>query len=1055
MNSFESSKEILQKKQNDFDEEDEYNKLIDRYDINNEGNESQRTSIFIRRLRKKIKLPFIFYIFIFAILLFFVIFGFLIYMLLYNSLNYNYIDDDQPFEKSILSNYNYTNLTFKNGLEVLLVQTDKNEMAGGTITFDYSNLVSSYKFGDLKLAMNSIIYRNIAKSDNLSEYLGSSQMLEEENSFSFSFEILNEGFFKFLKILKNITFIEDEDERFNESNFKEAKNKLYNQIAKINEREKEIFILKYFIFGSQNVLPKDNYKIFINNKTNDSIKEISKSLLKPNKIKIVLASRFKPSLMKKKFLKYFNNITNCKNEIQNKKLNSSTNINGNKTTIFTKKIFYLKREDYERNYIKIKYYIDKNEKETFEEFYEKQGYFNYLKYILDETNEDSLFHLLANNPKYTIKSLEPKFNIIFQNKIEFSLRINLAPSSYNYLDDIIFLTYQYMNKFIKHINNMKSSDERLKELETINIQNFTFQEDGTDDVIFFTKTLAKNLCDKKNKRFFLNRRWIPSFNIEDMKYYFSQLIPENSVIMLYLSKKNQKTLENNISKSKLNFSESKKYNITFYNITFSYRDFDTDFKKYFNENETTIPFHNNTYISKYLKAIDIDEKDKNNNSEINIKKTNLSNFTFLRETKFRLPKVYISFNLFHPYMRPYNESKNKDCIYFESILYQAFIKREIVLKLSDAIRAGNIIRVGFNQIQMFIEVFAFSDVAGKIVEEIRNIMKDINSFKKIHDFEDINKFEFYMKYSFEEILKLNSSPIDKKFKYYFYYALNEKIYKTYEFPFKESEIFKKNCSSTFKEEKFNELITYFYIDCHIFGFYEENKARKIANLFIEFERDEKDFQNVLEKAGLLEEKLTSKTFKDWMMNLSLYDEKTIKKDLINNLEDKSKRFIYIYWSNYTIANRVESFIFRKILNTQLDKNNKNNLAIGMVYYNNIYIVLQDSSKNNSNDYRSEIKELGKKINETYNNINSTDYYKKDIDSIGSRLYYLIKNSIQEQYLRTKDMVNSAKSLLHSDFYTSDDYTYLKERTPYLKDLKYLHFLNHFNEIANKSYIYIH
>ena len=79
---------------------------------------------------------------------------------------------------------------------------------------------------------------------------------------------------------------------------------------------------------------------------------------------------------------------------------------------------------------------------------------------------------------------------------------------------------------------MNSKDERLKELETIINQNFTFQEDGTDNALYFTKILSKNLYDKKNKKFFLNRRWIPSLNIEDVKYYFSQLIPEKSIIIL-------------------------------------------------------------------------------------------------------------------------------------------------------------------------------------------------------------------------------------------------------------------------------------------------------------------------------------------------------------------------------------------------------------------------------------------------------------------------------------------------------------------------------------------
>ena len=128
--------------------------------------------------------------------------------------------------------------------------------------------------------------------------------------------------------------------------------------------------------------------------------------------------------------------------------------------------------------------------------YEKQGYFNYLKYILNESNEDSLIHILNNNSDYIIKYLSSKFKIIF------SIKIFLTPSSYKYLEDIIFLTYQYMNKLINHIIKTNSDDD-LKNWKQIINQYFTFQEDDTSDMISFTKNLIANLCDKKNNNFFL------------------------------------------------------------------------------------------------------------------------------------------------------------------------------------------------------------------------------------------------------------------------------------------------------------------------------------------------------------------------------------------------------------------------------------------------------------------------------------------------------------------------------------------------------------------------
>ena len=121
MNYFESSKETLKKKEKNFQEKDYYNDLIDRYEVNDIDENSTQSSFFFRRLRKQNYLPFIFYIFLLTILLFLGLFFLTIFY--YLSINPNYISYDDYYEKPSLSIYNYTKLEFKNGLEVLLVQT--------------------------------------------------------------------------------------------------------------------------------------------------------------------------------------------------------------------------------------------------------------------------------------------------------------------------------------------------------------------------------------------------------------------------------------------------------------------------------------------------------------------------------------------------------------------------------------------------------------------------------------------------------------------------------------------------------------------------------------------------------------------------------------------------------------------------------------------------------------------------------------------------------------------------------------------------------------------
>ena len=1051
MNSFESSKETLKKKEKNSEENDYYNELIDRYEVNNIDENSTKTLFFIQRLRNKNSLPLIFYIFLITILLFLGLFCLTIFSLL--STNLNYISYENYYEKPSLSIYNYTKLEFKNGLEVLLVQTGENEMAAGTITFDASYLDSRYKFGYLYLFFNTIT-KNITNCESISQYLGNYVTSEDENSFSISFDILNAGLFQYMKNLKNITFLENNDERFNVTNFKSSLTQIIEKIKNPTNVNKEQYILKYFVYGFQSILPKDN-EDFLANIAIDEIKNISESLLRPDKIKIVLASHFKPSLMKKKFLNYFKNIANAEKEEPKKALNNSHNFYEDK--IFSKqKIIYFKIDDKRENYIKINYYIDKNKNESYEEFYEKQGYFHYLQYILDESNEGSLIHILTNNSDYTIKYLSSNFKIILKNKIEFSIMISLAPSSYKYLEDIIFLTYQYMNKLIKHIKS-SSGDERLKELETIINQDFTFQEDDSSNMISFTKNLSTNLFDKKNKKYFLKHKWMPSFKYDDIKSYkyFSQLIPENSVIILALSDSNKNKFVSNNSKFKFDFAQFNKSAIQFYNINFYYFNFDVEFKKYFNEDETTIPFNKNNYISEYQKKIDIDEKDKNDfdHQSITIKNTSITNFTFIRDTRFGLPKVLMSLNFLHPFQRPGTQSEFRDCLYFESMVYLAFIDREIKIQLSDAIRAGNRIKIGFTQDHMFVEIFAFSDVAEKIARKIKEIMMDKKSFEEINS--DINKFNLYKHYAYEKYLSTVS--IHRKARFLFYYGLNEKMYnKTYNFHLEDIE----KCYDVFKET--NKLMTDFLIDGQIYGYYEEAQAQKIANLFNDTGNDETVFLSVLDKAGLSKENLSASTFRQWIRKKKTLNEiKSIKKQIINNNNRKDNRFIYIYWDNYTIINRVKSYIFKEIVNRKIQKiqpSKEYKLNLNIIFHNNIYMVFKLDFNNSENNHKNNttenlIEELKIIINETINN--STNYFEEEIDSIGNRLYYLIKSMIDLQYLKTRDMISSAISHLYSDFYTADNFTTLKNNSQNLKESKYNSFLSLSSKISDQYYIDIY
>jgi len=333
-----------------------------------------------------------------------------------------------------------------------------------------------------------------------------------------------------------------------------------------------------------------------------------------------------------------------------------------------------------------------------------------------------------------------------------------------------------------------------------------------------------------------------------------------------------------------------------------------------------------------------------------------------------------------------------------------------------------------------------------MVTKIKEIMMDKNAFAEIHN-KDINKFELYKNYVYEKFLA--EPPTNKKANYYFYFALNEEIYKTFDLNLRNNESI---CYNVFKD--INKLMTNFLIDGQIYGYFEQNQAQKIANLFNNKENDETHFSLVLDKAGLTNENLTSSTFRQWMRKEN-QNIKSIKKKIKINDKTKNNRFIYIYWDNYNIINRVKSNIFEKIINTHMQPSEEYKVYLRIVYYNRkIYfafnLYFNNSKNNHEKDTVSIIHELRKKINDTINN--SQNYYEKDIDSIGNRIYYLINNMIELQYLRTRDMVSSAISLLYSEMYNADNYKALKEESHNLKEFEYNNFLNIYKIISGQYYI---
>ena len=240
-----------------------------------------------------------------------------------------------------------------------------------------------------------------------------------------------------------------------------------------------------------------------------------------------------------------------------------------------------------------------------------------------------------------------------------------------------------------------------------------------------------------------------------------------------------------------------------------------DLSKIF-ENKTLIlkdninfTYYNNNYISIYddNSKLDYDPKDiniyKDQTSEEIGNYHSIRVTYFKRDTSFRIPKVFIIINIFHPYMRPQGNENFNNERFFEVMLYMAYIQREINLKLADAIRAKNTFYISFNQNLFYISIFAYSDVAKLILDNIKDIVLNKSAFSSNENI-FLKNYKIYKEASLEDFLDFSTVSEDTKIRMAFYENLSNEnetvgIYNYYKFPSYEYKriILKKNIVNIF------------------------------------------------------------------------------------------------------------------------------------------------------------------------------------------------------------------------------------------------------------------
>ena len=995
---------------NDIIIEEENDDLINKYEIKDiSRNNSFLTEPLFRHKKnnknifKRLSFECLFFIFIIIVIIILLV----IYIIshLNDEPNFNIYNID--WENFKLNNRDYEIYNFTNGLEVMMIHDKEFDMDGGAIVMNKGTMDNPFEEGISTFATLLLDYVFSSNDQIINNYFGNYDYNINEDFTGFRFNILNNGFKKYL--LKFGSILDHDFSKLfddNIDNIEEIKqimeNKYLNSQYDIDYKENHI--LAFLVYGLKNetneeILPEGNKEIMdrytISDLKNKLIDYLNK-LIDPKNIKIVIFSKYKFIISSKYMINAFQYLINKKNNINEEK-NNEKNKNPIDQLKFKKsQIIYIKSNSYDTNFIDILYYIDNKNNETFNKLFYREDYFNYITNILSETKEGSLYSLL--NQNNTIKSITTDFFVIFKTKVQFSIKIEL--NSLQNINDIIFITYKYMHKIIKDGTGNNIQMDRYIELRDLFNQS-TKNLEKTFDTMQLANDNGEYLFSfyRNKPKYYFYTYWCPweekmtyDENVNKIKnetnFYYGQLKPENSVIVIalrdddinYITCNEESPFRLNCSyfQNKDNIKTSNYYDITYINTTFN----SSDFEDFLDINNTAnITYVPNNFISINKDIPNINDKKKD---DFLIKQNFLNTFYFTKNLNIRIPKVHISINLLHPYLRPLLDDKNKNnCYYFQILEIFSAIKRKLNEVLADAIRAKNIIEFGYNENYLYINILCYEDVAEKIITIVKNITFDTNW--NLTDFIDNN--EIYKYETFEDFLNFDYDIAEDVGKYYFYDKVKNGLFNKYEFNKDKFEnIYKEYCLYSIKENinKLNKFI----VNCSIYGYFNDSMPEKIFNIF-ERKNIEEEIKNIRSLLIEVNNSTHLENFSYWNNEIKQLDEFDknnsieIDSNILYELEENTN-ITYISLTDDSNINDGDiymkisllDFMFNNIYNyiseyiIHIDMFTYKYIYFQMMYYNNDYTI--------ENIFNKMLDEAQKA-------------YSQWVDNIGDRFYYLQKN----------------------------------------------------------------
>jgi len=536
----------------------------------------------------------------------------------------------------------------------------------------------------------------------------------------------------------------------------------------------------------------------------------------------------------------------------------------------------------------------------------------------------------------------------------------------------------------------------------------------------YYKDKAKDLFYKDYYDYFLKEIWLPNDfnkNFTKIKEYINQLNPTKSVVIIGIN-------HFTINKYNLNNSDSFIFHeitktTSYSNISYSIHDLDLLNLKINIDKDFVLSNYTNKYISKFGKDTNIPKGENNiygnyNPLKVENDEDHLIEFYWLKDTSFRLPKVFVNLFFFHPFLRANYTKINKKTnnLFFHLMIYLSYIEREINLVLADAIRAGNTFKVGFNENDFYIDIFAYSDQ----IEKILKIIKE-KIFINKNDVINETNFAIYRDYAIEEFLNFDEvDPKEKlKLKYYKFLTDNESdfppIYNYYNFPKNDFE------NITINETKFLSYLNTPIVRGFILGYCEESQAQEISDLFHQNIPD--NFNPTLLEANYVESKINPSIFVKSCLDRPDRDE--LKKE--NNTQEitNGRTYSFIHFAYYTHKSRIAVELLKKIFAQG------RGYKVECVNQRKIYLRISFAAK----DYDDTSQVIDILINE----LNKREVnYTKDVDVVGDRYYYVKKNVDSEYsknpYTIRDTAINFSFNFMFRIFQEIQDFNYEIDKYDY-------------------------